>query len=230
MGDFNINLLRFDNCKYAQNFILSLQSFNVTPTIDKPTRVHHNSYSLIDNIFASNLEDIIASGNIISDLTDHFLQFCILNPSNDLDLRSKKCYPVTSLIIQRQNILNELSQLDLVGAVSGLNDLNKSFSVFYNKLLSKHAPFKPISKRKKKSFFKPWVTKGIRKSIKIKNNLYCSGDTTTYKLYLNKVLTLTRISKKMYFRKYFEENFTNTQKIWEGINSLLGRKNKAHKV
>ena len=41
IGDFNINLLRFHDCKYVQNFILSLQSFNVTPTIDKPTRVHN---------------------------------------------------------------------------------------------------------------------------------------------------------------------------------------------
>ena len=37
MGDFNINVLRFHDCKYAQNFMLSLQSFNLTPTIDKPT-------------------------------------------------------------------------------------------------------------------------------------------------------------------------------------------------
>ena len=96
MGDFNINLLRFHDCKYAQNFILSLQSFNLTPTIDKPTRVHHNSYSLIDNIFASNLEDTITSGNIISDLTDHFSQFCIT-------FKVKKYYSVASLIIQRQN-------------------------------------------------------------------------------------------------------------------------------
>ena len=68
--------------------------------------------------------------------------------------------------------LNELSQLDLTGAVSGLNDVNKSFSVFYNKLnklLNKHAPFKPISKRKKKRLLKPWVTKGIRKSINIRD-------------------------------------------------------------
>ena len=95
MGDFNINLLRFHDCKCAQNFILSLQSFNLTPTIDKPTRVHHNSYSLIDNIFVSNLEDTITSGNIISDLTDHFSQFCITS-------KVKKCYSVTSLIIERQ--------------------------------------------------------------------------------------------------------------------------------
>ena len=195
---------------------LSLQSFNLTPTIDKPTSVHHNSYSLVDNIFASNLEDTITSGNIISDLTDRFSQFCILNPSNDLvDLRSKK------MLLRYFTNYSEAKYLKRTVP---------TFSVFYNKLLSKHEPFKPISKRKKKRLFKPWVTKEIRKSIKIKNDLYCSGDYTTYKLYLNKVLTLTRISKKMYFRKYFEENFTNTQKIWEGINSLLGRKNKDHKV
>ena len=163
MGDFNINLLRFHDCKYAQNFILSLQSFNLTPTIDKPTRVHHNSYSLIDNIFASNLEDTITSGNIISDLTDHFSQFCILNSSNNLfDLQSTKMLLRDFSNYSEAKFLNELSQLDLTGAVSGLNDVNKSFSVFYNKLnklLNKHAPFKPISKRKKKRLLKPWVKK-----------------------------------------------------------------------
>jgi len=56
MGDTNLNLLRFHSCKYAQNFILSLQSFNLMPTIDKRTRVHNNSDSLIDNIFISTVE------------------------------------------------------------------------------------------------------------------------------------------------------------------------------
>ena len=44
MGDSDLNLLRFHSCKNSQNFILSLQSFNLMPTIDKPTRVHNNSY------------------------------------------------------------------------------------------------------------------------------------------------------------------------------------------
>ena len=90
MGDTNLNLLRFHNCKYAQNLILSLQSLNLTPTIDKSTRVYNNSYSLIDNIFVSNLEDNIISGNIISDSTDHFLQFCFLDSQKLCDHLSKK--------------------------------------------------------------------------------------------------------------------------------------------
>ena len=158
--------------KYAQNFILSLQSFKLTPTIDKPTRVHHNSYSLIDNIFASNLEDTITSGNIISDLTDHFSHFVFLTLLiTSLTSKVQIKMPLRDFSnYSEAKFLNELSQLDLTGAVSGLNDVNKSFSVFYdklNKLLNRHAPFKPISKPKKKKFLKQWVTKGIRKSIKI---------------------------------------------------------------
>ena len=47
------------------------------PTIDKPTRVHNNSATLIDNIFTNNVQEEIISGNIISDISDHFTQFCI---------------------------------------------------------------------------------------------------------------------------------------------------------
>lgn len=43
MGDTNLNLLRFYNCKHVQNLILSLQSLNLTPTIHKPTRLHINN-------------------------------------------------------------------------------------------------------------------------------------------------------------------------------------------
>jgi hypothetical protein len=57
MGDININLLRSDSCKYTQHFLLSLQSYNFIPTIDKPTRVHNNSATLIDNIFVNNIEN-----------------------------------------------------------------------------------------------------------------------------------------------------------------------------
>ena len=40
---------------------------------------------------------------------------------------------------------------------------------------------------------------------------------------------LTQISKNRYFHKYFHANFSNIKKIWEDINSLLGRVNKPHK-
>ena len=77
MSDTNLNLLHFDSCNYVQDFLFNLQSLNLTPTIDKPTRVHQNSATLIDNIFTNKVEENIISGNLISDVSDHFAQFCI---------------------------------------------------------------------------------------------------------------------------------------------------------
>ena len=110
--------------------------------------------------------------------------------------------------------------------------MNKFFSSFYNglnKLTNKHAPLKNISKRKAKQLNKPWITKGLKKIIKIKNHLFYLGDFDKYKLYRNKILTLTRISKKNYYHTYFNNNLKNMKKIWVGINSLINREQKVLK-
>ena len=78
MGDFNIEVLKSQVCHFAQNFLLTLQSYTFTPTIDKPTRTHRNSGTLIDNIFVNNVENSFLSSNILSDISDHFSQFCII--------------------------------------------------------------------------------------------------------------------------------------------------------
>ena len=72
-------------------------------------------------------------------------------------------------------------------------NINISFSKIYNKLnklVNKHAPLKPLSKRKFKQSLKPWISKGLLKSIKIKNALFASGDIDKYKFYRNKITTL----------------------------------------
>ena len=77
MGDFNIDLL-YETCSYTQTLLQTMQSFSMFPVVDKPTRVHGNSATFIDNIFINNPENNIVSGNIVSDTTDHYSQMCIL--------------------------------------------------------------------------------------------------------------------------------------------------------
>ena len=78
-----------------------------------------------------------------------------------------------------------------------------------------------MSKRQAHRFMKPWITKRLRKSIKIKNALFYSGDIDKYKYYRNKLLTLSRTSKKLYYSAYFSDNMTNMRQTWAGINSLI---------
>ena len=112
------------------------------------------------------------------------------------------------------------------------SDVNNKFSSFYNKfnkLVNKHVPMKTISNRQAKQFSKPWITKGLRKSIRVKNKLYASDDRVKYKMYRNRICSLTRISKQQYYTKFFNDNLTNMKKTWEGIKNILACKSKNSK-
>ena len=90
MGDFNLDLLKYENCKYSQTLLQCMQRFPMLPTIDKPTRVYGSSATLIDNIFPNNLTNNISSGNIVTNTTDHFSQVCIANVNKQKLTHTKK--------------------------------------------------------------------------------------------------------------------------------------------
>ena len=232
MGDFNIDLLKCASSSYSHDFLTSLQSCSLVPTIDKPTRVRSTSATLIDNIFINNPDQVVVSGNIISDISDHFSQFCILKSMRD-KIQIKKTKVRDFSRFPRDSFEADLSNVNWNALLNKRTcDADNLFSSFYNKfnkLINKHAPMKTISNRKTKQLSKPWITKGIRISIKVKNKLYVSGDTANYKIYRNKICTLTRLSKQQYYSKFFNDNLTNMKKTWEGINNLLARKLKKTK-
>ena len=78
MGDFNIDLLKYESCTYSKEFLNDLYSATFFPTISKPTRVHGDSATLIDNIFLNNVMFSSLRGNIVSDISDRFSQVCLL--------------------------------------------------------------------------------------------------------------------------------------------------------
>ena len=112
--------------------------------------------------------------------------------------------------------------------------VDMAFSNFYNTLsgfVEKQAPLKTLSKRKLKQFSKPWITIGLKKSIKVKNSLFQSGNFAQYKLYRNNISALTRLSKKSYHQAFFADHLNNMKNTWNGINSLInGKKEKSRAI
>ena len=93
LGDFKMNLLKYENCKYSNDFLLSFQSYAFIPMIDKPTRVHRGSTTLRDNILANQICGSVLGGYVVSDISVHFSQFCLLS---SLDLRLSRGKPFQS--------------------------------------------------------------------------------------------------------------------------------------
>ena len=72
--------------------------------------------------------------------------------------------------------------------------------------------------------------------MKIRDNIYktfCKAKEPNlknqlhekYKIYRNQTVTLTRVCKENYYQSFFENNKTNSKKIWSGIRSILNMKN-----
>ena len=76
MGDFNIDLLKYHTDNNSITFFNNLSSHFFTPHVLQPTRL--TSKSLIDNIFFNSLEYKSNSGNLLLEISDHLIQFLIL--------------------------------------------------------------------------------------------------------------------------------------------------------
>ena len=94
--------------------------------------------------------------------------------------------------------------------------------------MQKHAPLKPVSRKLFKQRLKPWITKGILKSISIKNKHYKKFLNTKkpiwyqkYKYYRDLINHLIRKSKKSYYASYFEKFQNNPRKLWCGVKEII---------
>ena len=79
LGDFNLDLLKFESHLSTENFLNTLGSYCFQPQILQPTRITDHSATLIDNIFFNSLEHFSINGNLCYDLSDHLPNFLIVS-------------------------------------------------------------------------------------------------------------------------------------------------------
>lgn len=230
MGDFNINLLNFESHPITEQFLNSLGTFfSFHPHILKPTRITNHSATLIDNIFSNSAEHLTASGNILYDISDHLPNFLIMNKFCTLPSNLKFFKRDYTNFDQRQSV-SDISAIDWTTILSRCSDVDDMFDSFYsnlNKIVDKHVPLKQLSKKEIKISCKPWITKGLRTSIRKKKKLYVKFMKTKlryyetkYKIYRNKLSKLVKVSKKKYY-DFFLENSNNIKNIWKGIKQII---------
>jgi hypothetical protein len=232
MGDFNLNLLNADSHPGTNEFLNTLGSYFFNPYILQPTRITHHTAILIDNVFFNSISHHTISGNILYDLTDHLPNFLIINKFSTLP-KGFKIFKRDFSLFNEQNFLQEMQSVNwnLESLDDNVNEMFDTFNSELMKIIDKHIPLKQLSRKDVKHRSKPWITSGIRTSLKIKNNLYkkyIKSRTVYYhqkfKLYRNKINRLIKISKKDYYNKYFMSNKSNMKNIWKGIKQIINSK------
>ena len=76
-GDFNIDLLKYEEHVGSAKFIDTMYSNGLYPLTDKPTRITQQSATLINNIFTNDMNHDIICGLLINDISDHLPVFSI---------------------------------------------------------------------------------------------------------------------------------------------------------
>ena len=104
MGDFNINILNYNDDKNAGNFLDILFAQSFLPYITTPTRIARNTKTFIDNIYHNKPLNNIISGKLNSTTSDHLIQFFI----EPLDFSEKP-----SKMINRQSAIKILTNSSL---------------------------------------------------------------------------------------------------------------------
>ena len=77
-GDFNVNLLNYNNHNPTDEFLDSLASNLFDQYILQPTLLTSQSKTLIDNVFSNIISPETISGNLTSTIFDHLPQFMIV--------------------------------------------------------------------------------------------------------------------------------------------------------
>ena len=90
MGDFNIDILKYDTNGDSAMFLDNMYKNLLLPYIISPTRVTPRSQTLIDNIFSNIIEKDIISGNITTIISDHYMQFVLFKNKTKSKTNIKK--------------------------------------------------------------------------------------------------------------------------------------------
>ena len=87
LGDFNIDLLRYNQHNITNDFLDTMFSHSFLPTINRPARITSHTATSIDNIFSNCLaqNDHTASGILFADISDHLPVFTLILQQNQTD-------------------------------------------------------------------------------------------------------------------------------------------------
>ena len=118
-------------------------SYGFLPQILQPTRIQGDSATIIDNIFTNVCHINIQSGNIITDLSDHYSQFVSVRRAK-LDFRKITMYKRNYSNFSEDSFRDDIS---LQNFNNNFDDVNDQFKDFYLRLMGcieRHAPLKKV--------------------------------------------------------------------------------------
>ena len=231
MGDFNLNLMNHQSHSVTGEFLDALYSNMFFPLITRPTRITCHSATLIDNIFVNQFFDRSRCGLFFTDISDHLPIFSI-NFDTSISASNETVFVRDVNQVITTKFLSHLERIDW-SQYATFDDPNNAYNSFFKQYSTAYDSCFPLKKTKVSNYrlSKPWLSKGLLKSIRTKNKLYrqyltnqSSHHETRYKNYKNKLNHSLRIPKRIYYEKKIDASKSNAKATWRVLNEIIKTK------
>jgi len=229
-GDFNIDLI--NPSAPESEVICNLHSSSFAPLITQPTHISGNSSKCIDHIWFNNPSQLICSGVLDAQITDHSPVFSIINGmvnNRSFTLRKFRDHSQPSLV----NLSNRMQEYVDSFSLSGTDDINGKCVEFCENVYRVYDSCCPIRIKylSQSRILKPWINNSLIDCIKRKHDLfrrYRRGEVNfhTYNSFKNIVTSLLRKVKVKYYLNKFDSRLHSSRDIWKGVNKLMNSSTK----
>ena len=126
------------------------------------------------------------------------------------------------------NVLNDQVNVLRDSNISSRHNLYDKFVTKFENVVDKFSPMRKASRKENKLRCKLWLSRGLLKSIRIKNKMYNNfrekPDTSQshkYKIYRSLLNRLIKQAKVDYYHNVLKDNKNNSKKVWNIVNELV---------
>ncbi len=232
MGDFNIDLLKYDSHQKTRLFVDNMYSQGFMPLINRPTRVTPTTATIIDHIYTNKLDLNIQSGIIINDVADHYATFYIQH-------KKLKSIPPKSIQIRKYTpenikIFNSLLRAHNFNNIQDIIDPDEAYNKFlldYTELFNIAFPLTNVKINRKNIKKEDWITTGIIISAKSKSKLLqkkiknpTEQNVLAYKKFLTIYNRTIRAAKYAYYDKVLREHSSDSKRTWKILNESIQKR------
>ena len=228
VGDFNIDLLKFQIHEDTNDYLESLLSFGLLPVITKPTRISQNSATLIDHISVNNKSNIHVAGIILSYISDHFPTFYI--DQTKAPKQKLQPYKTFKMNKETEKCFDQLLKSTSFQGVITENDPHLAFSNFlelYNTSASLAFPEITVSPRKSDFSHSPWMTPGLLTSCKTKQKLLrakqakpTEKNISDFRTFNSIFTACRRKAQSNYYFEQFTDCKNNLKETWKLVRDV----------
>ena len=222
LGDFNIDYF----CTHTSLFskLLSVtSSFNLCQVVSEPTRVTHNSCTLIDLAFVSSPSQVLSCCTIphLAN-SDHYglhLTFSIKSSKKHNKSILRKIWKYAEADVDA--VSHHLGEVDWDSVLTGdVGTCWENWKVSFLAILHNFIPNLTVKSNNRL----PWINKPILQAMRKRKLLFCtarqSGDPSDLALYhcqRNRVISLLRESKQKFFDNLAS---ADSKHFWKSVKAL----------